>query len=130
MMEELEIIRMASAMARHAGARHRVIAENVANADTPGYVARDVKPFTYFVNEELKPRATRPEHAGAGGPLHSASLPRVMVDEAVQTSKNGNSVSLEQELVKSVEAQGQHDFAITMMRKTHKILRMGLGRVS
>ncbi|MFK7942051.1 MAG: FlgB family protein [Paracoccaceae bacterium] len=130
MMEELEIIRMASAMARHAGARHRVIAENVANADTPGYVSRDVKPFSYFVNEELKPRATRAGHVGAGGPLHNANTPRLLLDEAVQNSKNGNSVSLEQEMVKGVEAQGQQKFALTMMRTTHKLLRLGLGRVS
>ena len=129
MMEELEIIRMASAMARHAGARHRVIAENVANADTPGFVARDVKPFTYFVNEELKPRATREGHIGAGGPFRNASHPGLVMDAAVQETKNGNSVSLEQEMVKAVESQGQHRFAITIMQKSHQLLRLGLGRV-
>lgn len=128
-MEELTLIRMASAMARHAGARHRVIAENVANADTPGYLARDVKPFSYYVNEELTPRATRPEHVGAGGPLTSSRLPAAMMDDTVQTTGNGNSVSLEREMLKGVEAQGQHTLAMTVYRKTHELLRMGLGRV-
>lgn len=128
MMEELEIIRMASAMARHAGTRHRVIAENVANADTPGFVARDVKPFTYFVNEELKPRATREGHIGAGGPFRNASAPGLIVDAAVQETKNGNSVSLEQEMVRAVETQGQHRFALTIIQKSHQLLRLGLGR--
>ena len=129
MLEQLEIIRMASAMARHASARHRVVAENVANADTPGYTARDVQPFSHIVNETLQMRATRPGHIGAGGPLQTASLPSVMVDEGVRAAGNGNAVSLGQELVKSVETQGQHRLALTMMQKTHQILRIGLGRV-
>ena len=36
MLEELSIVRLASALARHSTARHRVIAENVANAASEG----------------------------------------------------------------------------------------------
>ena len=46
------------AAARHATARHRVIAENVANADTPGYRARDLKDFSAIVKESFNARAT------------------------------------------------------------------------
>ena len=45
MFEKLEIFRMAHAMSVHAGARQSVVAQNIANADTPGYAARDVRPF-------------------------------------------------------------------------------------
>ena len=128
-MQELTLIKMASAMARHASARHRVIAENVANADTPGYQARDVKPFSHYVNEELTLKATRPQHFGAGGPLASSQLPAATMDETVQTTANGNSVSLEREMLKGVESQGQHTLAMTIYRKTHDLMRLGLGRV-
>ena len=107
-----------------------MIAENVANADTPGFAARDVKPFSYFVNEELRPKATRMGHVGAGGAMANASAPALQIDTQVQGTKNGNSVSLEQELVKATETQGQHRFALTIMQKTHQLLRLGLGRVS
>ena len=42
MFEKLELTRMAQSLAAQSGARMAVIAENVANADTPGYKAKDV----------------------------------------------------------------------------------------
>ena len=49
MFETLEVFRMADAMTRHAGVRQNVMAGNTANADTPGYKARDVVPFADLV---------------------------------------------------------------------------------
>ena len=40
-----DILRIASAMASHASARQSVVANNIANADTPGFKARDTQPF-------------------------------------------------------------------------------------
>ena len=127
MFEELTLVRMASSMARHAGARHRVVAENIANADTPGYRAREVRGFSEYVNEEFTARATRAGHMG-GPSFGRAERPEIFVDESVQPTKNGNSVSLEAEMVKSVAAQGQHRLAMTIYRKTHDLMRLGLGR--
>ena len=45
MFEGLEIFQLAGATARHAAARQAVVAQNIANADTPGYRARDVADF-------------------------------------------------------------------------------------
>ena len=44
MFADLDIFRLAHAMARHAGSRQSVIAQNIANADTPGYRRKTV-PF-------------------------------------------------------------------------------------
>ncbi len=64
MFEKLEIFRMAGAMAQHATARQSVIAENIAQADTPGYKARDVAPFaqTYKADDSQQMRKTRAGH--------------------------------------------------------------------
>lgn len=125
MLEELSIVRLASAMARHAGARHRVVAQNVANADTPGYRALEVRGFADYVNEGFTPRVTRGAHlAGFRGPAR----PEVIEDPTALTSPNGNSVNLEGEMVKSVQAQGQHAMALTIYRKVHDLMRIGLGR--
>ena len=126
MFEDLPLIRMASALSRHAGARHRVIAENVANADTPGYRARDVREFAGYVNEAFAARATRPGHVTAS--LNAAQRPAIFVDPSVQPSGNGNSVSLEAEMVRATETQGQHAMAAAIYRKAHELLRLGLGR--
>ena len=126
MLEELSIVRLASAMARHAGARHRVIAQNVANADTPGYRAREVRAFADYVNEGFTPKITRGAHLAA---YRGPGAPEMVIDPTTLPSPNGNSVSLEAEMVKAVEAQGQHAMAQTVYRKVHDLMRMGLGRI-
>lgn len=128
MLEELTLVKMASAMARHASARHRVVAENVANADTPGFRARDVRSFDQYVKEAFTPRASRPGHAGARDDLGGVTHPATVVDAHVQAGPNGNSVSLEHEMIKSTEVQGQHALALAVYRKAHDLLRLGLGR--
>lgn len=128
MFEELKVIQMASAMARHAAARHRVIAENVANADTPGYRARDVQEFSSYVNEAFKPRATRVGHHGAPTVRNAAFRPEQFRDPSIDASANGNSVSIESEMVRAVEAQGQHARANAIYSKVRDIIRLSLGR--
>ena len=124
MLENLTLLDLASEMARHATARHRVIAENVANADTPGYRARDVKDFQAIVKESFTARATRPEHAGFDRPDHAPQT----FELALAPSPNGNSVNIEDQAVRAVQAQGQHALALAVYAKAIDILRTGLGR--
>jgi flagellar basal-body rod protein FlgB len=126
MLQDLTITKLASAMSRHAAARHAVIAGNVANADTPGYRARDVKDFAEVVKEPLTIRATRPGHRGSD-PVTASRRPEI-VDAGFAASPNGNSVNLEDQAIRAVEAQGQHRLALAVYSKTVDILRIGLGR--
>ena len=52
MFDNLEILRLSQAMARHAGARQAVAAQNLAHADTPGYKTRDLTPFGETIRQE------------------------------------------------------------------------------
>jgi len=123
-MENLTIAKLASAMARHAAARHRVLAENVANADTPGFRSRDVEPFSTLVNDRFRPRLTRPGHLGP----REAVLGVARLVEDPGGAPNGNSVNLEREATRAVETQGAHGLALAVYAKTADILRLGLGR--
>lgn len=125
MFEKLELTRMAQTLAAHSGARMAVIAENVANADTPGYKARDLPAFAEIFRDQAgSMRATRPGHLTADG--HEAKpLPERIRGHA---APNGNSVSLEAEMVKSVEARQSHDMALAIYRATSDVIRSSLGR--
>lgn len=129
MFEKLEIFRMAQAMALNASARQAVIAENVAQADTPGYKARDIASFaeTYRANADPMPlRATR---AGHFVERAEALTPRFKVaPDAGNESPNGNTVSLETEMVKAAEVRQQHEMAISIYKSSLGILRTSLGR--
>ncbi|MBC7156768.1 MAG: FlgB family protein [Rhodobacteraceae bacterium] len=124
MFDRIELFRMAQAMAVHAGARQGVTAENVANADTPGFRARDIAPFaeTYRAAGDGL-RATRAGHLGAG--VQATFSPR---DAGGEASPNGNNVSIETEMLRAAEIRGQHDRALAIYRSGMTILRATLGR--
>ena len=117
MFNDLKILHTASAMARHAVERHTQIAENIANADTPGYKAKDLEAFsetyarsqrTAFSSNANSFRAERIETPGAASP-------------------NGNTVSLEDQMSRSTAATRDHDTALTVYAKTLSMLRTSLG---
>jgi len=125
MFEKLELTRMAQSLAAFSGARMAVISENVANADTPGYKAQDLPAFAeVFAEAGGEMRATRAGHLSASS---SQALP---LPEQVRghEAPNGNSVSLEAEMVKSVEARQSHEMALAIYRATSDVIRASLGR--
>lgn len=127
MYENMDVLRMAHAMASHAAARQTTVARNIANADTPGYRAQDLPSFAQVWasgGDRLALRTTRPGHL-------SNSLSRaVLRPEPLDTplNPNGNNVSLEQEMIRSAELRHQHDMALSIYRSARNILRASLGR--
>lgn len=125
MLEDLTVTQLASAMARHAAARHRVVAENIANADTPGYRSRDIQPFSEMVNAGLTLARTRPGHLDAEGQRPGDLLPRETDDPA---APNGNSVAVEEEALRATETVAQHRLALAVYGKVVDLMQLGLGR--
>lgn len=129
MFEKLELTRMAQAMAAHAGARLSVVAQNVANADTPGYRAGDVASFAESYAQDAKHmemRATRAGHFTGGA---DSDMPPLEVRrKSLAGAPNGNSVSIEQEMVKAASARQDHEMALAIYRNTSSIIRASLGR--
>jgi len=125
MFDNLDVFKMSAAMAQHAGRRQAVVAQNVANADTPGYVARDLPAFQDIyapANDMRQQRATRAGHMHGAAPGQNAPIIRAGADGA----PNGNQVSLETEMLHSVEAKRHHDRAVSIYKSSLGILRSTL----
>lgn len=126
MFDRIETLRMASSMTAHATERQKLIAQNVANADTPGFRARDLARFseTYRSGVAVEMRATRPTHVtgvswgGAGRPKDLASEP----------APNGNTVSLEDEMIRIAQAKREFDLSLAVTRSSLSMIRTSLGR--
>ena len=81
--------------------RQRLLASNIANADTPGYVARDLnfaealRAASGSVPPARTLAASQPGHisAGTGGSLE----PHLLYASASQTNLDGNSVDMDRE---------------------------------
>ncbi|WP_331458394.1 FlgB family protein [Pseudorhodobacter wandonensis] len=116
---------MAQALATHAGTRMGAIAQNVAHADSPGYKARDLPDFatTYADQYDENLRITRAGHLGAAG-----AAPLEAVVQRGGDAPNGNSVSLEAEMVKAAEVRQQHDMALSIYRSSADMVKLALGR--
>lgn len=102
------ILNIARAMITHAAARQAAAAENLAQADTPGYRAKDVAAFAdAFANGELT---------------------KVAVDRQAPVKPNGNSVGLEAQVMNLAEAKGQHELALGIWQQTANLYQIALGR--
>ncbi len=117
MFEGLEIFQLAGGLARHAASRQAVVAQNIANADTPNYRARDVSNFAdTWRNMTAEVRSGRGE------------MPMRVIDAGTPASPNGNTVSLELEMLRGIEAQRAHSRAMRVYGSALSIMRTSIGR--
>jgi flagellar basal-body rod protein FlgB len=116
MLSDLSILRVAGALGRYAAHRHSLIAQNVANADTPGYRAVDLEPFE-----------TALRHARS--PLDATATARTVTTSSPGTaSPNRNTVSLEDQMLRAAEAMRASEIAATIFEKTTAMLRAAAAR--
>ncbi|GAB4523305.1 MAG: flagellar basal body rod protein FlgB [Parvularculaceae bacterium] len=116
------------------GDRARVLAENIANADTPDYKAKDLKPLDF--DEVLRQqtsagtgsgmRATHERHLKGGGARMSA----FEIEKANDGHEglNGNTVSLQDQMVKAGDTQMQYEMATSLYRKSLNMIRIAIGK--
>lgn len=128
MHKSLDLFQTATAMARHAGSRQAVVARNIANADTPGFQSQSISAFrdVYKTSSDATVlQRSRPGHmAGERG----TSLHAPINTNTSNASPNGNTVSLEDELLSSVAISREHNRALTIYRHALTMIRTSLGR--
>ncbi|MDY6922387.1 MAG: flagellar basal body rod protein FlgB [Pseudomonadota bacterium] len=106
--------------------RQRVIAENVANADTPGYASRDLKQPADFAaalrgGGRLTMTTTSAMHIAPTGPVARFTAHKAPDSE---TTLDGNSVVVEEQMLKMAESRMAYDAAIGLYQKSMQMLRM------
>ena len=106
--------------------RQRVIAENVANADTPGYASRDLSQPADFAaalrqGGGLRMTRTSAMHIAPAGPVAHFQAKTAPDSE---TTLDGNSVVVEEQMLKMAESRMAYDAAIGLYQKSMQMLRM------
>jgi len=109
--------------------RQDVLSQNVANADTPRYVARDLKDldFDRMVGAQYgtKMATTNVRHIALssmhGGKFEDHETP----DQ--ESNPNGNAVSLEVEMIKVADTQAQYAAAANIYAKAVAMMRTAIG---
>lgn len=127
MFEKIEMMQMARALGQHVATRQNIVARNIANSDTPGFKAGDLEPFedAYHRQGIGGLRTTDPRHLPAAE--FSPATARISLTET-GVSPNGNSVSLEAELLKAAELKRGHDLSLGIYRSGLDLIRTSIGR--
>ena len=102
------------------GQRQSVLAQNIANANTPGYAARDVRSF----NEVLAAQAQASKGGGFSGVSSRPVADRTTTDRSI----NGNAVVLDEQLEKVAETDNANQLAMNLYKKYQSMFRTAIGR--
>lgn len=107
--------------------RQRLLSQNVANADTPGYRPSDAVPFRELLNRSRPHAAMVVTDARHIMPARAGAL--VVQDrQLAERTPNGNAVSLDDQAIRVAETDQAHALAMGLHRKYIGLFRAALGR--
>ncbi len=111
--------------------RQRVLAENVANADTPNYYARDLAPPTFehvLQTASLTLARTDPGHLGVGSGGGDSSQFAEDKKLHYEIRPRGNAVSHEDEMLKLAGNQMDYDAVTSIYTHSLALIKTAIGR--
>ena len=141
------LFRLVSARLTWLGQRQGLLAQNIANADTPDYAPRDLKEAAFA--RLVERHGARPPAGGAGGIGDAGTLDLARTDRAHQTrggapvarlalagrardasyevSPDGNAVVLEEQMARMARTVLDHQLATGLYGKYVGMFRTALG---
>ncbi|MEQ8664720.1 MAG: flagellar basal body rod protein FlgB [Rhodospirillales bacterium] len=114
------------------GQRQEVLAQNIANANTPDYRASDVRPYEFrelVRREQMQINMVRTSGNQIEG--QRRAIRDYYEDHTIkpyETTPDGNAVVLEEQMAKVNETAVSHRFTTEIYRKHLGMLKMALGR--
>ena len=119
-MQSMQLFDLAFRQNEWLAQRQSVISSNVANANTPGYKAKDIESFDDVMRKSVSMTVTDPQHLSSGiGTFHQTG------DEASEAEVlvSGNDVNLEQEFLKSNDVMRSYTMNTQIMKTFDRMLQ-------
>jgi flagellar basal-body rod protein FlgB len=134
-LDDIPLFSMLKGRLGYLNQRQQVVAQNIANADTPDYTPRDLKGFTFKSHMSAQTTTVGTSSIGSiggstphllktasSGGASPAFKPMNAPDS--ETTLDGNQVVLEEQMMKMSEARMNYDAAISFYQKSLGLLRM------
>jgi flagellar basal-body rod protein FlgB len=102
--------------------RSQVIAGNIANADTPGYVAKELD-FDEYLKEAAQQSSLPPSKQNERG---LGSEPRIVEQTPTAVGLDGNTVDTGREMADLAQAGSNFNFGAKMLQSRLRLLRMAI----
>jgi flagellar basal-body rod protein FlgB len=123
---DLPLVSMLKSKLHWHQARQKVLAENVANANTAGFKPLDLKEpgFAEALKGAIPLERTSPLHIGFGARPSEAETTK---SARFETRPSGNAVNLEDEMLKVSSNQSEYQLATSLYQKSLSMLRTAVG---
>lgn len=112
-------------------ARQGVLSQNIANSDTPGYQASDLKPQTFkemVGKTELAKVSMSTTNSGHIVNETKSDFDPKTDRETYEVTPSGNAVVLEEQMLKLADTQIQYQMTTSLYKKQIGMLKTALGR--
>ena len=116
---------LADAHANWLSVRQSVVASNIANANTPGFKAREVSPFQDGRSQFATLLATNASHLGGG--VNNAAGYELSTDRPWDVYHSGGTVNLAREMMKSGDVATAFELNTTVMKSFHRMVVTAFG---
>ena len=125
-LDDMPLFAMLKSKMGYETQRQRVLSQNVANADTPGYAPSDLKAFSFSGALQsamgVAPVRTNAMHL-EGRSQGPAGAPKPQLAPDAEARLDGNQVVLEEQMMKMSDARQGYDAAITLYQNALTLMR-------
>lgn len=121
---------------QHMSARQKVIAQNIANSETPGFKARELEApdFSSLVSAQgglprvARPRITLSSGMAALGARAPHGGGTILDRDTIETKPDGNNVTLEEQLLKMGQVQADFTALTNLYKKQMNLMKVAAGK--
>lgn len=126
-MQSIQLFALASRQADWLSLRQEVVAGNIANANTPKFVGKDVVPFNAVLEQtQMQMARTNPRHMASSTLSDDIEVRNEELAQEIGIQESGNTVSISAELTKTGEIKRQHELNTQLVGTFHRMMLMTL----
>lgn len=132
-IKNIALFQAMGAKMNYLSTRQGVIAQNIANADTPEYRPRDLTKVDFGAilkdvtgSNKIRMEKTAPGHIGPGGTLGREDIRKSRMTYEVAPDDNG--VIIEEQMIKASQTTMDYNLITNLMRKNVGMIQTALGK--
>lgn len=132
-IKNIALFQAMGAKMNYLSTRQGVLAQNIANADTPEYRPRDLTKVDFGAvlkdltgSQKIRMERTAPGHIGPGSNLNAADERKSRLMYEVAPDDNG--VIIEEQMIKASQTTMDYNLITNLMRKNVGMIQTALGR--
>lgn len=130
MFDKLTLVSLTKGRMDWVAKRQEVLAENIANANTPKYMPRDLKEWNFkdVLGQSMQPVGLKATNARHITPQLDDPTKVITTKKTFESSADGNAVVIEEQMAKMGQAKSSYELAAGLFEKQFKLLRTALSK--